>query len=108
MAAERLTLAQIPFKLDTTFYEGYVLHPKERSKWWKLWEYEKWERVRQLGVGGFGVVWLERESTTRELRAVKRLQLEQLLAQKIDIKRELQTLIALRDVSDLSATRNAV
>lgn len=54
--------------------------------------------MKQLGAGGFGVVWLEKETTTQQLRAVKKLAVEQLAALKVDFRQELQTLIALKGV----------
>lgn len=52
-----------------------------------------WKRERKLGEGGFGVVWLEKEEGSGELRAVKVLS-------KLQVHiREVEAMIELQDVS---------
>jgi serine/threonine protein kinase len=56
---------------------------------------ESWERVKHLGRGGFGSVWLERCSRVNsqpKTRAVKAIKKSSASSQGIDLKRELQTI----------------
>lgn len=53
---------------------------------------EKWRQKSEIGVGGFGAVWLEEEGG--QLRAVKMLR----RTRNIDYSRELSTLAKLNDV----------
>jgi hypothetical protein len=55
--------------------------------------------VKELGRGGFGVVHLEREAKTNELRAIKKIFTYR--GSKIEYKRELSILIALKGVSNI-------
>lgn len=81
------------YKLETTFNGDYVSHtlnelPECASK------VTRWRRVKQIGSGGFAVVWLEQNLTTGQTRAVK-----QLMHGRCNFSRELQMLIELSDVS---------
>lgn len=105
MASENLNTNDIPFRLSTEFRKGgVVVHRKGPSSWWEriIGAEEKWTRVRTLGSGSFGIVWLE-ESRIGQLRAVKRINMLPLdLKGKSgypSFERELQTLIELREVS---------
>ncbi|KAI0971065.1 kinase-like domain-containing protein [Xylaria arbuscula] len=63
----------------------------------RLLRQEIWERQRQLGHGGFGVVWLERTQAADQspirLRAVKELQVSQKDSRRREYIRELQALV---------------
>lgn len=86
------------FKLETTFGDGYVVNKTYH------WDYSKrkttgsskWIREREIGVGAFGSVWLEKEEGGGQLRAVKRLQRSSLMAS--GFSQELLALITLTDV----------
>lgn len=58
-----------------------------------------WRQVKQIGAGGYGVVWLQERQPEKELRAVKKISKRSLNTQGADFMRELRTLI---DVSDVS------
>lgn len=60
-----------------------------------------WKRDKELGIGGFGEVWLEKE-TGGEFRAVKTITKFILRSSKIDYERELQVLVKVKDVQSLS------
>lgn len=62
-----------------------------------------WTRDRELGIGSFGEVWLEKESWG-ELRAVKTITKFVLKSNKIDYQRELQALVKVKDVQSLPHT----
>lgn len=94
-------LGQLPDKLDTTFYDDYVVHERGRARWWGTIK-EKWAWKRDIGAGGFGVVWLEEEATNQQLRAVKRLTKLEMVAQNVDFRRELQNLVAVTNVNNLT------
>lgn len=59
---------------------------------------EEWKFVKEIGAGGFGVVWLE-ETEMKQLRAVKRMTLMESTSKGMNFKRELQILVALENVS---------
>lgn len=93
---------ELPYKLHTEFRKGrVVVHQRSRARWWEVGvkgDKEEWSWAKDLGAGGFGLVWLEEEAATRQLRAVKRLTLLEMASKRMDFRRELQTLIALRNV----------
>lgn len=90
------------FKLETRFDEGYV-----ENKTYE-WQYsvkratgiKRWKRVRMIGAGGFGSVWLEQEKSGGELRAVKVIQRH--VMDSTGFSQELAALITLSDVCYLS------
>jgi serine/threonine protein kinase len=61
---------------------------------------EAWLRVRKIGEGGFGSVWLEKKRSTGELRAVKKIYLEK--SRNFPYARELNALIKVCSVSSFS------
>lgn len=79
------------YKIEMEFYGAHVVHPKRGPGGVD----EKWERVKRIGAGGFGVVDLEKETMTNQLRAVKRLHRGM---RALGISRELRNLIAVGDV----------
>lgn len=104
---ETANLDNFPYKLEAEFpKKGVVVNRVgERRRWlWAIEGKETWRWVKDLGAGGFGVVWLEKEKKTQKLRAVKRMTLRELTSKGVNFKRELETLITLRDVSTLSGT----
>lgn len=88
------------YKLETAFYEDHVVHTTsktDRAAGQRKTEVKtKWKRKKEIGVGGFGVVWLEEEDEG-ELRAVKRLPLR---CRNVDYSSELSTMAKLTDVSN--------
>jgi hypothetical protein len=54
----------------------------------------KWARIKDLGQGSFGKVWLEEESSSKQLRAIKAVWRDS----KIDYLREIRALAALTKV----------
>lgn len=82
------------YKLDVTFLDEAVVHTT------RLVGAEciaspttTWRREKKLGAGGFGVVWLEREQGSAQLRAVK-------VISKLQLNlREVEAMVELRDVS---------
>lgn len=92
------------YKLETKFSKTHVVHRRNTSgpgRWWGLGlgGTEKWERMKDIGDGGHGAVYLERETKTLQLRAVKKLPVQVLKANRLDFRRELHALISVRDVS---------
>lgn len=86
------------FKLETRFGVGYV----ENSTY--EWKYstrratglKRWERVKMIGAGGFGSVWLEKERSGGQLRAVKMIQRH--VIDTTGFSQELAALITLSNV----------
>ncbi|KAI4131429.1 MAG: hypothetical protein LQ347_002986 [Umbilicaria vellea] len=81
------------FKLETCFLADCIEHTRAvpdpaRKRRKPIKEIKRWRRVRELGEGGFGVVWLEEEQDG-ELRAVKEIRKRDQLSSRIDISREL-------------------
>lgn len=81
------------FKLETRFLDDCIEHTRvipdparERRK--PIKEVKQWRRVRELGEGGFGIVWLEKEQGG-ELRAIKEIRKRDQQSNRIDISREL-------------------
>lgn len=88
------------FKLETQFGVGYV---KNRTYEWKLSKkratgQKTWRRVKMIGSGAFGSVWLEKESGG-QLRAVKMIQRH--VIDNTGFSQELAALITLSDVRTL-------
>lgn len=90
------------FHLDTKFCKNGVIHRKSTG------EEERWTQVKKLGEGGHGFVYLQKEVATAELRAVKKIQVDDFESNGLDIKRELCHLIALMDVSNFSRIARAI
>lgn len=87
----------LPFRLDTTFLGNRVVAHKETgARWWQA--RAKWKWVKDIGAGGFGVVYLERNMKTADLRAIKRMDASKLRLENINVRRELETLISVRQV----------
>lgn len=82
------------YKLDATFGNGTVVHTTRLAGTRCITApTTTWKRDKKLGTGGFGVVWLEREETSGELRAVKVLS-------KLQVNvREVEAMVDLQDVS---------
>lgn len=106
MTALTSKIDDFPYRMDAEFRKnGVVMHRQSGRSWWKkfLGPEEEWRRVQNIGSGSFGVVWLEEESTTGQLRAVKRMAMPPVdlvgRCGHVDFRRELQTLIDLREVS---------
>lgn len=57
-----------------------------------------WKRDKELGVGGFGEVWREKEIGGGELRAVKTIPKIVLKSNKVAYKRGLQVLVQVKNV----------
>ncbi|KAA6411068.1 MAG: CAMK kinase [Lasallia pustulata] len=81
------------FKLETRFLHDCTEHTQAvpdptRIRRKSIKEVKQWRRVRELGEGGFGVVWLEEEQGG-ELRAVKEIRKRDQQSNRIDIIREL-------------------
>lgn len=83
------------YQLNTEFYNNGVTHRRNTGK------QENWTQVKKLGQGGQGFVYLQQEVTTAELRAVKKLLVEDLQRNGLDVERELCHFMALMDVSIL-------
>lgn len=82
------------FKLDATFFDNGVAHSRtDRPD-------EFWADISILGKGGQGTVYLQQlqSGPTRLLRAVKELSPD---PQKGHMMRELNTMLAVRDVRTL-------
>lgn len=88
---------ELGFRLEAEFLKnGVVVHRRTKAWWWEVGD--KWKRVRNLGSGSFGFVYLEKEEKTGNLRAVKRMDMGGLELHGIKVSRELKTLITMRDV----------
>lgn len=112
MAANPLGVDE--FKLETTFGSGgIVVHTSLEEQtafpfqyfqfYWKTKVRSRWKKVRLIGSGGFGKVWLQ-ENESGSKRAVKGVKRQRLRDGNVDISRELQLLAELREVSTLKAT----
>lgn len=94
-------------KLITTFNDDEtVSHVNEKS--WLISNlgpggdasgdiHTTWKRDKELGIGSFGEVWLEKE-IGGELRAVKSIAKFILKSSKIDYAREVQAMVKVKDV----------
>lgn len=86
------------FKLETIFGEDYVQNSTYE------WQYstrratglKRWKRVKMIGAGAFGSVWLEKEESDGQLRAVKMIQRH--IIDTTGFSQELAALITLSDV----------
>jgi hypothetical protein len=87
-------------KLETHFLPGietvHTYHePDPTSRRRLVSRSEHWQRQRQIGVGGFGSVWLEKctkgGNLDNELRAIK--QITRQLSEGIDYNRELEAIV---------------
>ena len=81
------------FKLETRFLHDCTEHTRavpdpNRKRRKSIKGVKQWRRVRELGEGGFGLVWLEKEQHG-ELRAVKEIRKRDQQSNRIDISREL-------------------
>lgn len=70
MAALQESLDVLHYKINTTFHEDHVSHQRTTPSGEKF--DETWKQTRRLG-GGQGLVTLEEEATTGQVRAVKRI-----------------------------------
>lgn len=88
------TLAR--YKIRTTFDVDYVEHTTHTSnllsKQRRVEVKTKWTREKELGSGAFGVVWREKEETSKQLRAVK------IIPKRLLNVREVEALADVRDV----------
>lgn len=88
------------YKLETKFYDGYLVHKTFKWKHWsssRSWEESTWKRRGRIGSGNFGTVWLEEEEERGELRAVKMIPRNPL--QEAGQSHELLALVKLKEVS---------
>lgn len=90
-------------RLETTFEsDSVVVHTSYETdravKRRRVEVRSRWTRIKEIGSGAFGVVWLEKNEGG-DKRAVKGLFRRLMKAQKIDFSRELQALTELREVS---------
>lgn len=82
------------YRLDVQFRDDSIIHPSTFSGNQSAWVPEHtWKRENLIGAGGFGMVSLEREQKTQQVRAVKILSKSQLQL------REIEAMIELRDAS---------
>lgn len=94
MAGIRSTHDPLHYKLVTKFRKQYVVHNRGEPT------EKRWKQERPLGEGGQGIVYLQKsKSPNTQLRAVKKIPQQLMKANKVDIKRELHTLIEVSDVS---------
>jgi hypothetical protein len=76
------------FELKTVQHQDYTQH------------LTKWLKIKDLGQGSFGKVWLEQETSSKQLRAIKAVW----RGSQIDYLREIRALAALTQV-DTAAMR---
>jgi hypothetical protein len=83
-------------KLDTQFKGGLTVHVSyvsgASSRQRKIRKEETWRRLKQLGSGAYGTVWLENESTEQKVRAVKTIRKQADGSTPIDYSRELEAI----------------
>jgi serine/threonine protein kinase len=89
-STERLTEGLAAFQLTTVQHTNYTEHTDCTGYT------EKWLKVRDIGRGGFSLVRLEEESKTKELRAVK----------AVDIRKNCQ-INPLREIHALAKLKTA-
>jgi hypothetical protein len=86
-------------KLETKFREGYTEHvynvsgatPRQR----RIEKVERWERIKLLGTGAFGAVWLQKlvtENSEEKYRAVKKIRKDVQGHTPVDYGRELEVI----------------
>lgn len=85
------------FKIETKFGDGFVV---QKTYEWELsarrQTESKWADVKKIGSGASGSVWLEKEESRDELRAVKRMERHDLDPKKFN--QELLVMVMLADV----------
>ena len=86
------------FKLEAKIFPNQTLHTSNKSDSAWAWEKEivtaKWLRIKEIGVGNCGSVWLELD-LKRHKRAVKRIPKWIYTRNKIDYKREVAAMAVL-------------
>jgi hypothetical protein len=94
------------FKLNVEFCKGYVSHTSyvsDHAKGLRKKTVEKkWYRLRTIGEGACGTVWLEVDQEGKDTaaeRAVKEIRKSRMRIMKIDIERELLAMTKLSKVS---------
>jgi hypothetical protein len=96
------------YKLRTFFENDFTEHHRitsDRTRGVRRYtEVQKWYRVKELGRGGFGVVFLE-EDAAGELRAVKDVRKQNNGSQTVDWFRELLAMAYFSTVQSLEYTR---
>jgi hypothetical protein len=86
-------------KLETKFHGGYTEHvynvsgttPRQR----RIEKVERWERIKLLGTGAFGAVWLQKlvtENSEERYRAVKKITKDVQGHTPVDYGRELEVI----------------
>lgn len=102
MAGHHLNDYVDDYRLETTFSDQYIEHHIKYSDRAtgkrRAYKKEQWKTVRMIGDGGFGVVRLQKEMNTKQLRAVKEVRHNSSYASIIDPMRELTTMAALSKV----------
>lgn len=91
------------FKLETRYGKDYAGKDYVENDTY-VWKYsskwatgvKRWTRVKMIGEGGFASVWLEKEASGHELRAVKVIQRHIIV--NTGFTQELATLVTLSDV----------
>lgn len=95
------------YKLNTEFAENTVTHRTIQSnsnmRQRRIEVLTTWVRERKLGAGAFGEVWLQKEKTSGNLRAVKAIARRDLRTQEVDALIDLQdvcTIVGMRPAAD--------
>jgi hypothetical protein len=100
-------------KLDTQFKGGLTVHVSyvsgASSRQRKIRKEETWRRLKHLGSGAYGTVWLENctlENTEQRVRAVKAIHKKVDGSTPVDYSRELEAIAKFSHVkvSDLLIT----
>ncbi|KAL0632586.1 hypothetical protein Q9L58_008517 [Maublancomyces gigas] len=82
------------YKLDTTFQTDTIVHTNSLLPGMlpprMVTRTTSWKKYKKLGAGAFGVVWLEKEVTSGQLRAVKVISREQLNVREVHVLVDLQ------------------
>lgn len=89
-------LTELHRDTDTTIHTTYDCDIAKKQR--RVEVKTKWEKDAMLGIGGFGNVWREKESSG-ELRAVKEIHKMLLKHQRVDFTRELELLVLVGDVN---------
>lgn len=103
---ESLSPLALLYRLNTTIHESHVIHKRRKQSTEGkgktiVGDTECWTRVKLIGEGGQGTIYLETSETTPKVRAVKKIHQQSMRIKGLDIKRELHALIAVRDVSEM-------